>query len=212
MIKAAGVGIPAHDEEDLLPSCLAAVHQAARHLLVPVHIVVVADACTDRTAQRARDLGAAVVETGARNVGAARAAGMSRVLQQAGDGSSHFSGFCFAPACPAPEGDLRARNEEPTSAPGSWRRGPPLPLSLRPGKRHRARRTDRGDALGPVASGPEYPLRPLLYPCAGLKRTPTANPTFANRWCPLRPAADVADIRPYFRGAAGDCYAALGSD
>lgn len=85
MIRAAGVVIPAHDEEDLLPSCLVAVRRAARRLTVPVYTVVVADACTDRTAQRARDLGAAVVETGARNVGAARAAGMGRALQLAGD-------------------------------------------------------------------------------------------------------------------------------
>ena len=69
--------IPAHNEEDLLPSCLAAVRQAARMLTgLPVHVVVVADACADRTAGRARENGAAVVEIGARSVGAAREAGM----------------------------------------------------------------------------------------------------------------------------------------
>jgi glycosyltransferase involved in cell wall biosynthesis len=81
VIRAAGVVIPAHDEEDLLPSCLAAVWQAARQVTVPVHVVVVADACTDRTAERARGLGAAVVEIGARNVGAARAAGVAQVVR-----------------------------------------------------------------------------------------------------------------------------------
>ncbi|MFI5066155.1 MAG: hypothetical protein ACHP9Z_19565 [Streptosporangiales bacterium] len=51
MIAAAGVVIPAHDEADLLPSCLAAVRLAAGTLApVPVHLVVVADACTDQTA------------------------------------------------------------------------------------------------------------------------------------------------------------------
>ena len=58
MIKAAGVVIPAHNEEDLLPSCLAAVRQAVRMLTgLPVHIIVVADACADRTADRARRTG-----------------------------------------------------------------------------------------------------------------------------------------------------------
>jgi glycosyltransferase involved in cell wall biosynthesis len=83
LIKAAGVVIPAHNEEDLLPSCLAAVRQAARMVSgLPVHIVVVADACTDRTADRARETGAAVVEIGAHSVGAAREAGVREVLNR----------------------------------------------------------------------------------------------------------------------------------
>ena len=41
MINAVGVVIPAHDEQDLLPSCLAAVRLAARQVSVPVHVVVV---------------------------------------------------------------------------------------------------------------------------------------------------------------------------
>lgn len=84
MIKAAGVVIPAHNEEDLLPSCLAAVRQAACMVTgPPVHIVVVADACADRTADRAREHGAVVVEIGAHSVGAAREAGMREVLGRA---------------------------------------------------------------------------------------------------------------------------------
>ena len=75
----------------------------------------------------------------------------------------------------------------------------------RPGERQAAGRLDGGHVLGPVATGPEYPLRPLLHPRAGLKRTPSANPTFENRWRPLRPASDVTDIRPHFSDAAGDC-------
>ena len=38
MIKAAGVVIPAHNEQDLLPACLAAVRHAARQVSVPVHL------------------------------------------------------------------------------------------------------------------------------------------------------------------------------
>jgi glycosyltransferase involved in cell wall biosynthesis len=82
VIKAVGVVIPAHNEEDLLPSCLAAVRQAAGQLTVPVHTVVVADACTDRTAARARGQGTSVVEIGARSAGAARRAGAERVLRR----------------------------------------------------------------------------------------------------------------------------------
>ena len=45
---------------------------------------MVADACRDRTAEVARRGGAAVVTTGARNVGAARAAGVREVLRRTG--------------------------------------------------------------------------------------------------------------------------------
>jgi glycosyltransferase involved in cell wall biosynthesis len=82
VIGAVGVVIPAHNEEDLLPSCLAAVRHAAGQLSIPVHVVVTADACTDRTAARARGQGMTVVEIGARSVGAARRAGAERMLQR----------------------------------------------------------------------------------------------------------------------------------
>ena len=85
MIEAVGVVIPAHDEEDLLPSCLAAVRLASAPLAgVPVHVVVVADACTDQTARLARAGGAAVLDIQARSVGAARAAGVGEVLRRTG--------------------------------------------------------------------------------------------------------------------------------
>ena len=85
MIAAVGVVIPAHDEEDLLPSCLDAVRLAAAPLAgVSVHVVVVADACTDRTAGLARAGGAAVLSIEARNVGTARAAGVAEVLRRTG--------------------------------------------------------------------------------------------------------------------------------
>jgi glycosyltransferase involved in cell wall biosynthesis len=82
VIQAAAVTIPARNEEALLPACLAAVRQAAAALHpMSVHVVVVADACTDGTARLAREAGASVVEISARNVGAARAAGMRAALR-----------------------------------------------------------------------------------------------------------------------------------
>ena len=83
MTEAVGVVVPAHDEEDLLPACLAALRRAARQAApATVHLVVVADACSDRTADRARAAGADVIEIRARRVGAARAAGFAEVLRR----------------------------------------------------------------------------------------------------------------------------------
>ncbi len=72
--------VPAHDEQRLLPACLAALrvaaaHPALRHLAV--HLVPVLDACSD-------DSGAVApgaLEVTARNVGVARAAGFAEVLR-----------------------------------------------------------------------------------------------------------------------------------
>ncbi len=84
MIRLVGVVVPAHNEQDLLPSCLASLRRAARALPgTPVRLVVVADACRDRTAEVARRGGAVVVTAGARSVGAARAAGVREVLRRA---------------------------------------------------------------------------------------------------------------------------------
>jgi glycosyltransferase involved in cell wall biosynthesis len=84
VIRLLGVVVPAHNEEDLLPSCLSSLRRAARAVRgMPVHLVVVADASRDRTAQVARRVGATVVTTGARSVGAARAAGVREVLCRA---------------------------------------------------------------------------------------------------------------------------------
>lgn len=83
MIRAIGVVVPAHNEESLLPRCLASVRRAARVVdRIPVHLVVAADACRDATASVARRAGAAVVTIGARSVGAARAAGVREVLRR----------------------------------------------------------------------------------------------------------------------------------
>ena len=83
MIRFIGVVVPAHDEQDLLPACLASVRRSARTLRgTTVQLVVVADTCRDRTAAVARQGGATVVTIGARSVGAARAAGVREVLRR----------------------------------------------------------------------------------------------------------------------------------
>jgi glycosyltransferase involved in cell wall biosynthesis len=84
-VAAAGVVVPAHNEEELLPACLAALREAAGVAGVPVRLLVVADACTDATAAVAAAGGAEVIRIRARNVGAARAAGMARLLRRMRD-------------------------------------------------------------------------------------------------------------------------------
>ena len=77
------VVVPARDEEDLLPRCLASLAVASRrvaHLGVRTEVVVVADSCTDRTADVANAAGASVLEVLAGRVGAARAAGVRHGL------------------------------------------------------------------------------------------------------------------------------------
>jgi glycosyltransferase involved in cell wall biosynthesis len=81
VIEAAGIVVPAHNEETLLPSCLSALQQAVRSAGLPVHVLVVADSCTDGTAEVARACGAGVISIRARSVGAARAAGMAELLR-----------------------------------------------------------------------------------------------------------------------------------
>jgi len=82
-IETIGVVVPAHNEETLLPTCLAALSRVAGDAGggIPVSVLVVADTCTDGTAAAARACGARVIAIGARNVGAARAAGMAELLR-----------------------------------------------------------------------------------------------------------------------------------
>jgi glycosyltransferase involved in cell wall biosynthesis len=85
VIRSVGVIVPARNEQDLLPSCLASVRRAARAVRgIPVYLVVVADASRDGTSQVARRGGATVVTIGAGSVGAARAAGAREVLRRIG--------------------------------------------------------------------------------------------------------------------------------
>jgi Glycosyl transferase family 2 len=78
-VEAVGVVVPAHDEETLLPAWPRCGMLGA--LRLPVHVVVVADACTDQTAAVAGATGARVIGIRARRVGAARAAGMRELLR-----------------------------------------------------------------------------------------------------------------------------------
>jgi glycosyltransferase involved in cell wall biosynthesis len=83
VIRSLGVVVPAHNEQDRLPACLASLHPAARALRGSVvHLVVVADRCRDHTAKVARCGGAAVVTIDAQRAGAARAAGVREVLRR----------------------------------------------------------------------------------------------------------------------------------
>jgi glycosyltransferase involved in cell wall biosynthesis len=72
------VVVPAHNEERLLPGCLASIRAACGGYAVSVFVV--ADACTDATAAVASECGARVVRTDRRNVGAARFAGFAAAL------------------------------------------------------------------------------------------------------------------------------------
>lgn len=77
------VVVPAHDEQLLVGSALAALRVAAEAVApVPVEVIVVANGCRDLTAEVARDAGATVVVLDEANVGAARAAGLDLALSR----------------------------------------------------------------------------------------------------------------------------------
>src|ERR1700761_7226176 len=86
MIEAVGVVVPAHDEEELLPACLAGLTEAAAMAVeyrpgLRVRIVVAADACTGGTVAVAGQAGGLVVSRAARKWGGARAAGLAELLR-----------------------------------------------------------------------------------------------------------------------------------
>ncbi len=82
------VVIPAHNESALIGPCLASVRNAAARLHastgVTATVTVVADSCTDSTAEVAHQHGADVLPLQARSVGRARDAGVRHVLAGAG--------------------------------------------------------------------------------------------------------------------------------
>jgi hypothetical protein len=84
VIRSIGLVVPAHDEESLIGGCVLALRRAASRLPadIAVHLITVADSCTDATGSAALAAGAATVAIRARNVGAARAAGMAEVLRR----------------------------------------------------------------------------------------------------------------------------------
>lgn len=85
-----GVVIPANDEEALIERCLRAVTVAAEtlrvaHPAVRVEVVLVLDACTDRSDEIAAGWPVTRVRLDARRVGAARREGVHRALALLGD-------------------------------------------------------------------------------------------------------------------------------
>ena len=90
MIDTIGVVIPAADEQDELAECLDALLVAKtlanRQLDISVRILVVLDACSDRSAEVvSRTAGVEALCVSHRCVGRARAAGATRVVQDASD-------------------------------------------------------------------------------------------------------------------------------
>jgi glycosyltransferase involved in cell wall biosynthesis len=67
--------IPAHNEEELLPRTLLALHESARAVGSPYELIVVNDASTDRTSAVALEHGARVVAVNHRQIAATRNAG-----------------------------------------------------------------------------------------------------------------------------------------
>ncbi|GAB3624277.1 glycosyltransferase family 2 protein [Mariniluteicoccus endophyticus] len=75
--------VPAHDEEDWLPACLDALREAILVARTVVEVVVVLDACGDRTAALVPSW-VRPVSIDRRNVGAARAAGFAAARRTPG--------------------------------------------------------------------------------------------------------------------------------
>lgn len=81
LIGGIGVVVPAHEEQALLPGCLAALAvAAAQDGVPPVRVVVIADACSDATAAVARAAGVQVIEVDVRSAGAARRLGLDSLV------------------------------------------------------------------------------------------------------------------------------------
>lgn len=79
------VVVPAHNEQGLVGNCLSTLHHARRELRrhapqITCRVVVVADACHDRTAGISHELGATVIAAEHRNVGAARRDGVAAAI------------------------------------------------------------------------------------------------------------------------------------
>ena len=89
-VRAVGVVVPARDEEQLLPGCLASVEAAVAELAsmrpeVTAAVVVVLDRCRDGSARVVGEHpGVRAVVSRAGCVGAARATGVAAVLRSAG--------------------------------------------------------------------------------------------------------------------------------
>lgn len=102
-----GVVIPAHNEAQWLPRCLASIKNAAQHPALAwqrVKIYVVLDACTDASQDIVDAAGATRVVTAAHNVGQARAEGAVRAIIE----GAHWLAFTDAD-CEVPKDWLAAQ-------------------------------------------------------------------------------------------------------
>jgi glycosyltransferase involved in cell wall biosynthesis len=97
------VVIPAHNEGAYIGKCLACVQNAAKQIEPQqTEIIVVANRCTDDTAEVARSFGANVVENGARCIAAVRNAGAAKARGQflvTIDADSYMSESALAEVC-----------------------------------------------------------------------------------------------------------------
>jgi len=87
VIRALAILVPARNESALIGRCLSALHAAKERAIaqtaVRIEIIVVADACTDETADIARSVeGVKVIEIDAGAVGSARATGALVALDE----------------------------------------------------------------------------------------------------------------------------------
>ena len=67
--------IPARNEEQSLPRCIASIRNAASHITSSIETIVVLNRCTDRTREVALELGCRIVEEDAKNLSMIRNAG-----------------------------------------------------------------------------------------------------------------------------------------
>lgn len=100
-VRRLGVVVPACDEEDSVAACLDSVLAAARHVDVPVEVVVVVNGSHDSTAEVARACGVSVVVLPEANVGAARRVGARLALEA--DGEATWLAFTDADSIVPPE-------------------------------------------------------------------------------------------------------------
>jgi hypothetical protein len=116
-VRAVGVVVPAHNEEEHLGPCLASLLAATEHLVLPVRVVVVLDRCTDASARVVAPLigpagtrGASavitVLEGQYSSVGVARAAGTRNIVEA-------FPGL-------PPEAVWTAHTDADTRVPPTW--------------------------------------------------------------------------------------------